>query len=152
MKLSKRNNSHNKSTEHMKIANSDYRDPKVNSNLINSLKSVESEKVSPKLSYKNDYNDYTNYNIDKGNNNENSNSSTGSRNKVKEFLNEVKEKLDAKRFKVFIKNVKILTDKSQTVNRKIVFDHVKMIFGDDHFELYIKFEHILSPRTSVKYS
>ena len=143
LKLNKRNTSNNNSTEHIKIINSNFKDGKVNSNLINSLNSID---MNSKERFKHDYNDY---NLDKNTNNLNYNetntSTTGSRNKVKEFLNELKEKLDAKRFKVFIKNVKILTDKSQNVNRKQVFDQVKAIFGEDQFDLYYKFESILSP-------
>ena len=159
MKLKKRKASNNNSAEHIKIMNNNFKDTKANSHLINSLKSVESGKPSPSQEkYSNNFNDYNNYNpldnnkIASFNYNETSSSSTNNRNKVREFLNEVKEKLDTKRFKVFIKNVKILTDKSQSVNRKQVFDQVKDIFGEDHIDLYIKFETILSPNNNVKFT
>lgn len=155
LQLKKRNISHNNSRDHIKILNSNYRDPKICSNLINSLKSVESDSTSLKERHKNDYNDYNTLNVEKNNPNTfnpSETNSSGSRSKVKEFLSEVKEMLDTKRFKVFIKNVKSLTDKTQNVNRKQVFEHVKEIFGDDHYDLYNKFEKILSPSSNIKFA
>ena len=68
-----------------------------------------------------------------------------SRNDVKSFLSEVKEKISSKDFKEFIKYIKILTDRSNSViNRKEIFDKVKILFGNEYNDLYKKFELILS--------
>lgn len=164
-KLQKRKTSGNNSNEHLKNPQTG-KDPKTNSNLINSLKSVESGKASPspqnryqplannnfiKNNHTNNYNDYNNLNEEKSTtlNYNDTGVSNSSRNKVKEFLNEVKDKLDPKSFKIFIKHVKVLTDKTSNVNRKTVFEQVRLLFGEEHEDLYFKFEAILSP-TSVK--
>lgn len=70
---------------------------------------------------------------------------SNSRQEIKIFLNEVKEKIPTKDFKDFIKYIKILTDKNNTtVNQKEIFDNVKILFGYQYKDLYIKFEEILS--------
>jgi hypothetical protein len=69
-----------------------------------------------------------------------------SRNEVKVFLNEVREKIPAKEFKEFIKLIKILTDKNNqvSINRKEIFDKVKVLFGIQFRDMYFKFEQLLS--------
>jgi hypothetical protein len=72
--------------------------------------------------------------------------SNNSRNDVKLFLNEVREKIPSKEFKEFIKLIKILTDKNNQVpvNRKDIFDKVKILFGMQFRDMYYKFEQLLS--------
>lgn len=69
-----------------------------------------------------------------------------SRNEVKVFLNDVREKIPAKEFKEFIKLIKILTDKNNqvSINRKEIFDKVKILFGIQYRDFYLKFEQLLS--------
>jgi len=72
--------------------------------------------------------------------------SNQSRNEVKVFLNEVREKIPSKDFKEFIQLIKILTDKNsqEGTNRKEIFDKVKILFGIQYRDMYLKFEHLLS--------
>lgn len=70
--------------------------------------------------------------------------SSQSRNEVKKFLNEVKGQVEPKLFKEFIKNIKLLTNKTgNNVNRKAIIENVKNLFGEQHKDLFLKFEEIL---------
>ena len=69
--------------------------------------------------------------------------SAQSRNEVKNYLKEVKDIVDPKLFKEFIKNIKLLTNKTANVNKKAIIDNVKNLFGDQYIDLYMKFETIL---------
>lgn len=70
--------------------------------------------------------------------------SSQSRNEVKKFLNEVKGQVEPKLFKEFIKNIKLLTNKTgNSVNRKAIIENVKNLFGEQHMDLFLKFEEIL---------
>ena len=69
--------------------------------------------------------------------------SAQSRNDVKNYLKEVKDIVDPKLFKEFIKNIKLLTNKTANVNKKAIIENVKNLFGEEYIELYLKFETIL---------
>ena len=69
--------------------------------------------------------------------------SAQSRNEVKNYLKEVKDIVDPKLFKEFIKNIKLLTNKTANVNKKAIIENVKNLFGEEYIELYLKFETIL---------
>ena len=75
--------------------------------------------------------------------NNGSKDSSQSRNDVKNYLKEVKSIVDPKMFKEFIKNIKLLTNKTAKVNKKAIIDNVKNLFGDQYIDLYMKFETIL---------
>ena len=62
---------------------------------------------------------------------------------MKNYLKEVKSIVDPKMFKEFIKNIKLLTNKTANVNKKAIIDNVKNLFGDQYIDLYMKFETIL---------
>ena len=69
---------------------------------------------------------------------------SSSKKEVKNYLKEVKSKIDSKKFKEFIRNIKLLTAKNNSaLNRDIIMENVKIIFGDEHKDLYIKFESII---------
>ena len=72
-----------------------------------------------------------------------------SRIEVKNFLKEVKETVDPQVFKEFIKYIKVLTSKSEVVNRKVMIEKVKLLFGTEHAYLYSKFEEILCVKKMV---
>jgi hypothetical protein len=64
---------------------------------------------------------------------------------VKAYLKEVKEKVDPPIFKEFIKNIKSLTnskDKSG-IYKNIVVEKVKLLFGEQYKDLFIKFQSII---------
>ena len=65
---------------------------------------------------------------------------------IKNYLKEVKSKINTVKFKEFIKNVKLLTNKTPYIDKKNVVNRVKIIFGEEHRDLYEKFEHILGIR------
>lgn len=66
---------------------------------------------------------------------------------VKNYLRVVKSKLDPQKFKEFIKNIKMLTTKnSSSLNRNIIVENVRMIFGEEHKELFEKFKKIIGVR------
>ena len=69
--------------------------------------------------------------------------SAQSRNDVKNYLKEVKDIVDPKLFKEFIKNIKLLTNKTANVNKKAIIENVKNLFGEEYIDLYLKFETIL---------
>ena len=69
--------------------------------------------------------------------------SAQSRNEVKNYLKEVKDIVDPKLFKEFIKNIKLLTNKTANVNKKAIIENVRHLFGEQYIDLYMKFETIL---------
>lgn len=75
--------------------------------------------------------------------NNGSKDSAQSRNDVKNYLKEVKSIVDPKLFKEFIKNIKLLTNKTANVNKKAIIENVKNLFGEQYIDLYVKFETIL---------
>lgn len=66
-----------------------------------------------------------------------------SRNDVKNYLAVVKEQIDSKTFKDFIKCIKMLTNKQLVSNKKEIFENVEFLLGEEHKDLYVKFEEIL---------
>ena len=74
-----------------------------------------------------------------------SNSKSHSKNEVKLYLKEVKGKVEPFIFKEFIKNVKLLTSSKEKngVDRNIIVENVKMLFGEQYKDLFIKFESII---------
>lgn len=69
---------------------------------------------------------------------------TNSKRDVKNFLKEVKAKIEPKKFKEFIRNIKLLTAKNKTAfNREIIVESIRKIFGDENNDLFIKFENII---------
>ena len=69
-----------------------------------------------------------------------------SKNEVKLYLKEVKEKVEPFIFKEFIKNIKLLTSSKEmkgAVDRQKVVENVKLLFGEQYKELFIKFEAII---------
>ena len=66
--------------------------------------------------------------------------SAQSRNEVKNYLKEVKDIVDPKLFKEFIKNIKLLTNKTANVNKKAIIENVRNLFGEQYIDLYMKFE------------
>lgn len=66
-----------------------------------------------------------------------------SRNDVKQFLAEVKKEIDPKTFKEFIKFIKMLTNKNIEVDKKEIFENVRLLLGEKHKILYKRFEDIL---------
>ena len=69
--------------------------------------------------------------------------SAQSRNEVKNYLKEVKDIVEPKLFKEFIKNIKLLTNKTANVNKKAIIENVRNLFGEQYIDLYMKFETIL---------
>ena len=56
----------------------------------------------------------------------------------------MKGQVEPKLFKEFIKNIKLLTNKTgNNVNRKAIIENVKNLFGEQHKDLFLKFEEIL---------
>ncbi len=70
------------------------------------------------------------------------NSST--KTEVKNYLKEVKKKIEPRKFKEFIRNIKLLTAKNNsTLNKDIIVESVRILFGEEHKDLFIKFESII---------
>ena len=66
---------------------------------------------------------------------------------VKNYLRVVKNKLEPQKFKEFIRNIKMLTTKnSSTLNRNIIVENVRMIFGEEYKDLFIRFKKIIGVR------
>ena len=71
-------------------------------------------------------------------------SQTSSKAEVKNYLKEVKSKIEPKKFKEFIRNIKLLTAKNNTsLNKNIIVESVRILFGEEHKDLFIKFENII---------
>ena len=67
-----------------------------------------------------------------------------SKNEVKLYLKEVKSKVDPIIFKEFILNIKLLTKKEKNDDEKSkVIEKVRILFGEQFKDLFIKFESIL---------
>ena len=74
-------------------------------------------------------------------------SNYNSKAEVKNYLRTVKKILDPKKFKEFIKNIKMLTDKSNsTFNKNIIVENVRIIFGEEHKDFFIRFKTIIGGR------
>ena len=71
-------------------------------------------------------------------------SQASSKAEVKNYLKEVKSKIEPKKFKEFIRNIKLLTAKNNTtLNKNIIVESVRILFGEEHKDLFIKFENII---------
>ena len=71
---------------------------------------------------------------------------SNSKKEVKNYLKEVKSKIEPKKFKEFIRNIKLLTAKNNTaLNRDIIMESVRILFGEEHKDLFIRFENIIGP-------
>lgn len=67
-----------------------------------------------------------------------------SKSDVKNYLKEVKSKIDPNSFREFIKNIKLLTAKSNSgVNRNMIIEKVRGIFGEEHMDLFNRFQDII---------
>ena len=68
-----------------------------------------------------------------------------SKNEVKLYLKEVKSRVDPIIFKEFIQNIKLLTSSKEKngVERSTVIEKVRILFGEQFKDLFIKFESIL---------
>jgi hypothetical protein len=63
---------------------------------------------------------------------------------VKNYLKEVKSKIEPKKFKEFIRNIKLLTAKNNSaLNKNVIVESVRILFGDEHKDLFIRFENII---------
>ena len=69
---------------------------------------------------------------------------SNSKKDVKEYLKEVKEKIEPKKFKEFIRNIKLLTSKSEIApNKEIIIENMRKLFGNEHLDLFLRFEKII---------
>ena len=68
-----------------------------------------------------------------------------SKNEVKLYLKEVKSKVDPIIFKEFIQNIKLLTNSKEKkgVDKNSVIERVRILFGEQFKDLFIKFQSIL---------
>jgi len=70
--------------------------------------------------------------------------STNSKKDVKDYLKEVKAKIDPKKFKEFIRNIKLLTAKSEIApNKENIVESMRILFGKEHLDLFLRFEKII---------
>ena len=71
---------------------------------------------------------------------------SNSKKQVKNYLKEVKSKIEPKKFKEFIRYIKSLTAKNNSaLNRDIIMESVRILFGEKHKDLFIRFENIIGP-------
>jgi len=71
---------------------------------------------------------------------------SNSKKQVKNYLKEVKSKIEPKKFKEFIRYIKSLTAKNNSaLNRDIIMESVRTLFGEEHKDLFIRFENIIGP-------
>ena len=69
---------------------------------------------------------------------------SSSKKEVKNYLKEVKSKIEPKKFKEFIRNIKLLTAKNNSaLNKDIIVESVRLLFGEEHKDLFIRFETII---------
>ena len=69
---------------------------------------------------------------------------SSSKKEVKNYLKEVKSKIEPKKFKEFIRNIKLLTAKNNSaLNKNIIIESVKILFGEEHKDLFIRFQTIV---------
>ena len=62
----------------------------------------------------------------------------------KDYLTEVKAKIEPKKFKEFIRNIKLLTSKSEIApNKESIVESMKKLFGKEHLDLFLRFEKII---------
>ena len=77
----------------------------------------------------------------------NGGSHASTKDEVKSYLKEVKSKIEPAKFKKFIRNIKLLTDKKNSaLNKDIIVESVRKLFGDNYKELFIKFQCIIGVR------
>ena len=70
--------------------------------------------------------------------------STNSKKDVKDYLKEVKAKIEPKKFKEFIRNIKLLTAKSEIApNKENIVESMRILFGKEHLDLFLRFEKII---------
>lgn len=68
---------------------------------------------------------------------------------VKNYLKEVKKKVDPDMFKKFIAHIKLLTSKNNSgFKKEIVLENVRLLFGEEYKELYLKFENIIGYKST----
>ncbi len=69
---------------------------------------------------------------------------TNSKKDVKDYLKEVKEKIEPRKFKEFIRNIKLLTSKSEIApNKESIVESMRILFGKEHIDLFLRFEKII---------
>jgi hypothetical protein len=69
---------------------------------------------------------------------------TSSKKDVKEYLKEVKAKIESKKFKEFIRNIKLLTSKNEIAqNKEDIIESMRILFGKEHLDLFLRFEKII---------
>lgn len=67
-----------------------------------------------------------------------------SKKEVKDYLKEVKAKIEPKKFKEFIKNIKLLTSKNEFAPKKeVIIENMRNLFGIEHLDLFSRFETII---------
>ena len=67
-----------------------------------------------------------------------------SKQEVKKYLKDVKERIEPKKFKEFIRNIKLMTAKNnKSINKQIIIESVRNIFGRENLDLFLKFEKIV---------
>ena len=68
-----------------------------------------------------------------------------SKGEVKMFLKEVKSRVDPPIFKDFIQNIKLLTSTKDKngIDKNIIVENVKILFGEEFKDLFVKFESII---------
>ena len=70
--------------------------------------------------------------------------STNSKKDVKDYLTEVKAKIEPRKFKEFIRNIKLLTSKSEIApNKESIVESMRILFGKEHLDLFLRFEKII---------
>lgn len=81
----------------------------------------------------------------------NGGSQTSSKAEVKSYLKEVKSRVEPRKFKEFIRNIKLLTAKSNTsINKEIIVESVRKLFGEENKDLFFKFEIIIGYKNNEK--
>ena len=71
-------------------------------------------------------------------------SQTSTKADVKNYLKEVKSKIEPKKFKEFIRNIRLLTAKNNnSLNKDIIVESVRILFGDEYKDLFVKFQSII---------
>lgn len=69
---------------------------------------------------------------------------TSSKKNVKNYLKEVKTRIEPTKFREFIRNIKLLTaKKNSALNKEIIIESVRILFGEENKDLFIKFKTII---------
>ena len=69
---------------------------------------------------------------------------TSSKKNVKNYLKEVKTRIEPTKFREFIRNIKLLTAKNNSaLNKEIIIESVRILFGEENKDLFIKFKTII---------